>query len=487
MVVLVGDAVDLVVGRERDGIPVEPVGAGLEQHEDADEDRQVRLRGTAHAIVGGEQAQPAVEVVHDDGSKESQHHRGEQEAEDKAEERQVEDVERHVHAEQRIRGAERRAVAEQQPVLPLRGGAHTGQQSEHQRYAEQRHLAQRVQRRAVALEAVLLGRHHPEHRAHAVGDPHVDAHDERHHAAEDDEQTDAGPELGGEDRGGIDRLEPQEVGVEAGHDHQHQCQDADHDQGPDQRAAAAGPVSHVDPTTPTLAACRRVERHERHPTVRFMVVPSRSSSALAWDDRRVSSNQPSVPDVPAPEGVPTPGLDPVTEAQRGLRLLELAREVERYVATEGWDQNPRIFALARTVDLVAMEPEIAEALGADGEDPESITPIEQEPLDRDRPLDEVLATTMWPRDVVGAAIALERVMLPPSAEQTLSDADDPTALEAAVNAHPERQDVRMAVVVLRDGRRMCALRLRSHDGDADVLVGEDLVPSLADALAATLT
>ena len=218
-----------------------------------------------------------------------------------------------------------------------------------------------------------------------------------------------------------------------------------------------------------------------------MVVPSRSSSALAWDDRRVSSNQPSVPDVPAPEGVPTPGLDPVTEAQRGLRLLELAREVERYVATEGWDQNPRIFALARTVDLVAMEPEIAEALGADGEDPESITPIEQEPLDRDRPLDEVLATTMWPRDVVGAAIALERVMLPPSAEQTLSDADDPTALEAAVNAHPERQDVRMAVVVLRDGRRMCALRLRSHDGDAEVLVGADIVRGLADALAATLT
>jgi hypothetical protein len=34
---------------------------------------------------------------------------------------------------------------------------------------------------------------------------------------------------------------------------------------------------------------------------------------------------------------------------------------------------------------------------------------------------------------------------------------------------------------------MCALRLRSHDVDDQVLVGEDVVPRLAAALAATLT
>jgi hypothetical protein len=33
---------------------------------------------------------------------------------------------------------------------------------------------------------------------------------------------------------------------------------------------------------------------------------------------------------------------------------------------------------------------------------------------------------------------------------------------------------------------MCALRLRSHDVDDEVLVGDDLVPGLADALADTL-
>jgi hypothetical protein len=188
-------------------------------------------------------------------------------------------------------------------------------------------------------------------------------------------------------------------------------------------------------------------------------------------------------DDPADGGVPA---DAIVEAQRAMRLVELVREIEKHVAAEGWDQNPRLFALARTVELVALEPEIAEALGAEGEDPESFTPIEQEPLDRDRPLDEVLATTMWPDEVAGAALVIERLVLPPSAEAALDD-EDPAALESAAANHPERQDVRMAVVVTRDGRRVCALRLRAHDADGDVLVGENLVPRLADALAATLS
>ncbi len=192
---------------------------------------------------------------------------------------------------------------------------------------------------------------------------------------------------------------------------------------------------------------------------------------------------PSSSDDPADDGVPA---DAIAAAQRAMRLVELVREIERHVAVEGWDQNPRLFALARTVELVALEPEIAEALGAEGEDPESLTPIEQEPLDRERPLDEVLATTMWPDEVVGAALVIERVVLPPSAEDALAE-EDPVALESAAAAHPDRQDVRMAVVVTRDGRRVCALRLRAYDVDDEVLVGENLVPRLADALAATLS
>ena len=210
---------------------------------------------------------------------------------------------------------------------------------------------------------------------------------------------------------------------------------------------------------------------------------------------------PTPPDVPNPADVPDDvtvlsaadlGADAVVDveaiaaAQRAMRLVELVREIERYVATDGWDQNPRMFALARTTELVRLEPELAEALGAAAEDPESLTPIEQEQLDHDRPLDEVLATTMWPAEVAGAALVLERLVLPPSAEDVL-DERDPAALEDAAATHPDREDVRMAVLVTRDGQRVCAVRLRSHDVDDEVLVGENVVPRLADALAATLT
>jgi len=202
----------------------------------------------------------------------------------------------------------------------------------------------------------------------------------------------------------------------------------------------------------------------------------------------VNPDVPTVPDEPASPAVPRGTANPaarITDAQRSMHLVELAREIERYVAAEGWDQNPRLFALARSVDLVALEPDLADAIGPAAHDPESLTPIEQDALDHGRDLDDVLATTMWPDDVAGAALVLERLVLPPSAEGTLPD-DDRSALEQAVADHPDRRDVRMVVVVTRDGRRMCALRLRSHDDDADVLVGEDLVPRLADALGATL-
>ena len=51
--------------------------------------------------------------------------------------------------------------------------------------------------------------------------------------------------------------------------------------------------------------------------------------------------------------------------------------------------------------------------------------------------------------------------------------------------HPERREARLAVAVLRDGSRACTIRLRGPDED-DLLVGPDLAPALADALAATL-
>ena len=43
-----------------------------------------------------------------------------------------------------------------------------------------------------------------------------------------------------------------------------------------------------------------------------------------------------------------------------------ALDTERHVAASGWDQNPRLFALVPTADLVAREPHLrAQLKGAD--------------------------------------------------------------------------------------------------------------------------
>jgi len=169
-------------------------------------------------------------------------------------------------------------------------------------------------------------------------------------------------------------------------------------------------------------------------------------------------------------------------------LPDLVREIEAHVAAGGWDQPPRLFALVPTADLLAREPHLATALAADSS-PEaigsgSLTPVEQEELPDHATLEELLGGIGWPAEVSGAALVVERLMLPPAAEADLPD-DDQAAL-AALTEHPARQEVRLAVAVLRDGRRHGAVRLRAHDDPRAVLNGPDLVPGLADGLAATL-
>jgi len=80
---------------------------------------------------------------------------------------------------------------------------------------------------------------------------------------------------------------------------------------------------------------------------------------------------------------------------------------------------------------------------------------------------------------------IESQMLPPSAETQIPEGLEGTALERWVGNHPDREDVRMAVGVLRDGTRQAAIRLRSKDSDMEVLSGPDLVPNLATALLGT--
>ncbi|MET7638363.1 PPA1309 family protein [Streptomyces sp. NPDC005438] len=169
-------------------------------------------------------------------------------------------------------------------------------------------------------------------------------------------------------------------------------------------------------------------------------------------------------------------------------LTRAVLEIDTYVSGLGWDLPPRLFALVDTASLRGQEPALARQLGLDeGESaPEgSLTPIEQEELPSGTPLDEFLGTIAWPDAVTGCALTLERLMLPPSVEDSVPEDLSDEQLARWVAEHPERQEVRMTVAVLRDGGRESALRLREKDSPQEVLTGPDLVPGLAEALGAT--
>lgn len=192
--------------------------------------------------------------------------------------------------------------------------------------------------------------------------------------------------------------------------------------------------------------------------------------------------------------------DPAAPPTAG-RLTTTVREVEAHVAEGGWDQPLRLFALVETAELLAREPQLAATLGLrEPEAPGHLTPVEQEDLGTG-PVDELLARIAWPDAVLGCALVHEVVTLPPGVEVAVPT--DGTDVAAWAAAHPARQEVRMAVGVLRDGSRACALRVRGRAqqpaapepgaarepaplADDEVLVGPDLAPGLAAALLATL-
>ncbi|WP_127358670.1 PPA1309 family protein [Actinacidiphila soli] len=166
-------------------------------------------------------------------------------------------------------------------------------------------------------------------------------------------------------------------------------------------------------------------------------------------------------------------------------LTRAVLEIDDYASGLGWDQPARLFALVDTAQLRTQEPGLADQLGLGEENAGALTPIEQDELPDGTPLDEFLGTIAWPDVIAGCAMTVERLMLPPAAEQSIPEGLDDAALAKWVAAHPERQEVRMTVAVLRDGARESAVRLREKDSPTEVLTGADLVPGLADALAAT--
>lgn len=177
-----------------------------------------------------------------------------------------------------------------------------------------------------------------------------------------------------------------------------------------------------------------------------------------------------------------PAIDPTL---RGAVL-----ELEQHAAQAGWDQPAQLFALIPAGDLLAQDPQMASLVGL-GPDthPDVLVTVEQGELPPEVPLEELLSQIEWPEEVRGAAVIVERLVLPPSAGEVPEDPDEAAAFAAA---HPEREEVRIIAAAKRPdegwpaGSAYAAMRLRSRDEDFAVLEAPDLVPGLLELLLSTL-
>lgn len=166
-------------------------------------------------------------------------------------------------------------------------------------------------------------------------------------------------------------------------------------------------------------------------------------------------------------------------------LASAVLEIEGHIASGGWDQPARLYALVPTADLLAREPALAAAMGLDETTAAgSLTPVEQDTMPSDQPLEQVLGQIMWPAEVFGCAAVVERLVLPPSVDESLPA--DPEQAAGLAAEHPEREEVRIVAAATRAGSTYCALRLRSRDDDRSVLESPDLVPALLELLHGTL-
>jgi len=149
-------------------------------------------------------------------------------------------------------------------------------------------------------------------------------------------------------------------------------------------------------------------------------------------------------------------------------LAETIRELDQHVADSGWDQPARLFAIVPTADLATDHPELVSP-----EHPGQFMFVEQDaPLDNENLIGS-LEQISWPFEIMGAALAIERLIS--------MQPDD----EIDAEAESQTQELRIIALVMRDGSNMNAIRQRSYDDETNVAVASDLVPALNMALLQT--
>ncbi|WP_246355195.1 PPA1309 family protein [Nocardioides ungokensis] len=149
-----------------------------------------------------------------------------------------------------------------------------------------------------------------------------------------------------------------------------------------------------------------------------------------------------------------PELNPELTADLDVdpALAAAVLEIESHIAEGGWDQPARLYALVDTGQLVAREPALAAAMGLDAASEQgSLTPVEQDELAPDQPLEAVLESIVWPGGVAGCAAVVERLVLPPDADAEIPE--DRARAEEFAREHPDRQEVRIVAARPAAARR----------------------------------
>lgn len=157
-------------------------------------------------------------------------------------------------------------------------------------------------------------------------------------------------------------------------------------------------------------------------------------------------------------------------------------ELVTELAAIGWGQPTRLFALVSSDLLLAEEPDLAAEIGAQ---PGTFTAIEQDGFDLTIPLPRMLERIAWPDGVLGAAVAAEQIVLPPSAEADLPTWADSTEVAEAAAADDRATSLRIVAAVTRDGLEDTVFVVEGHDDPIRGGPDERLAPRLTESLALT--
>src|SRR5690606_18248710 len=113
-------------------------------------------------------------------------------------------------------------------------------------------------------------------------------------------------------------------------------------------------------------------------------------------------------------------------------VLRTVRELEQHVSSGGWDGPVRLFALIRTAGALDRDPDLAgqlppDVVAAARDDAEHLTAVEQENLPESTSLEQLRGRIAWPETVDGAAVVVERIVVPPEVEAAMPEDKDAAA------------------------------------------------------------